>query len=100
MRPRQYALSRSASSASASFSCSTATRDFDAPIGFSPTTIRLGPFAQSARNVFGAVAVRTRTSTPGSHRRRVAASANAWNSVCTGTPTVRLAPASNPPPRR
>ena len=69
-RSRQYAFISATAWAPVSFSCRTATSAFAYPLGVKPTAILVIPSAQSARNDFGAVAVRTRILMPGSHRSR------------------------------
>jgi hypothetical protein len=89
-RSRQNAFQRSAASLSGSFSCCTARRVWS-PLT-SKYTARRPPSLQSSRIVFGFVAVRTVTCTPGSHRSRSASSSQARQTSSGDAAIVFVAP--------
>ena len=97
-RSRQNAFMRSASSASASRACSSATV-LRSPLAMNVTLTRVAPSAQSKRADFGFVAVRSRSWSSGSHCARSAASMNASNSRSTATGTVFCAVIAKPSAR-
>ena len=97
-RSRQNAFMRSASAASASRACSTATV-LRSPLARNVTLTRVVPSAQSKRADLGFVAVRSRSWSSGSQSARSPLSTNASKSRSTGAGTVFCAVIAKPSSR-